>query len=156
MRKLLLILLCLPLLFASCSKDDKGGAAPLPTATPQSVYSVLDISNSPGISDYTFYATSDITNLQVLNGSFSYTSDTKVYTVFPTGTSFPYTIQLQLMTSNPIVGCADIEIRTYHNTNLINIENFQIGYTQITPQQIFCDNLVAQNHFSKQIAIIAD
>ena len=60
------------------------------------------------------------------------------------------------MTSNPIVGCADIEIRTYHNTNLINTENFQIGYLQITPQQIFCDNLVANNQFHKQIAIIAD
>jgi hypothetical protein len=155
MKKLLLILLCLPLLFSSCSKDDKSAPLPTSTSTPQSVYSVIDISNSPGVNDYHFYASSDGTNIQVLSGSFSYTSDTKVYTVFPTGTSFPYNIGLSLLTSTPIVGCADIEIRTYHNTNLINTENFQIGYTQMSPP-IFCDNLVANNVFSKQISIIAD
>ena len=155
MKKYYILLLCLPLLFASCSKDDKGGATPVPSSTPQSVYSVIDISNSPGINDYVFTAPGDGTVIQAPSGSFSYTSDPYEIS-YISGAIFHYTLSFQMITSNPIVGCSDIEIRTYHNTNLINTENFQIGYTQITPQQIFCDHLVAQNHFSKQIAIIAD
>jgi hypothetical protein len=155
MKKYYILLLCLPLLFASCSKDDKGGATPVPSSTPQSVYSVIDISNATPDATYYFGAHSSVTNIQVPSGSFSYTSDTWDVNL-PIGTTFHSVIYLLLTTSPQVIGCSDIEIRTYHNTNLINTENFQIGYTQITPQAIFCNNLVAQNQFSKQIAIIAD
>jgi hypothetical protein len=154
MKKLLLILLCLPLLFASCVKDDKSAPLPTPTSNTQSIYSVLEISNATPNSTYHFTAHSQTTNIQVPSGSFSYTSDTWDVNYLPIGTTFHYHISL-FLTSAGVIGCSDIEIRTYHNTNLINTENFQIGYTSILPI-VYCDNLVAQNQFSKQIAIIAD
>ena len=154
MKNPLLILLFLPLLFASCSKDDKGGATPVPTSTPQSVYSVIDISNATPDATYHFNAHSSPTNIQVPSGSFSYTSDTWDLN-WLSGNTFHYGITLYLTTTPAVIGCSDIEIRTYHNTTLINTENFQIGYTSISPI-VYCDNLVAQNQFYKQIAIIAD
>ena len=89
---------------------------------------------------------------QVLNGSLSYTSDTWTQDWISGGN---LTYMIALNTGDQIIGCADVEIRTYNNTNLINTENFQIGYSQLSPP-IFCDNLVANNSFSKTIQIVAD
>ena len=145
MKKLFYTFLSVSLIFSACN--------PLPNTTlvSQNMYSVIDISNSPD-GTYVFLSGQSSTQLQVLNGSFSYTSDT--WTIdWISGNTISCTIGLQLQ--NQVVGCADVEIRTYNNTNLINTENFQVGYSQLLPL-IFCDNLVANNSFSKVISIVAD
>ena len=74
-KQLLPLLISFSLLLFSCSKDDKAG--PVATSAPQSVYSVVEISNSPGVADtYIFHTSGDPSNqFQVLTGSFSYISD---------------------------------------------------------------------------------
>lgn len=151
-KQLFFLLISFSLLFFSCSKDDKAG--PTPISAPQSVYSVVDISNSPGVADtYLLTTTGDQANLQVLNGSFSYTADSFDINM-PIGGTFPYMIIFNMSTA--AIGCADIEIRTYHNNSLIDTQNFQTGYNQITPQAIFCDPLVANNNFSITLDIEAN
>ena len=146
MKKLFYTFLSVSLIFSACN--------PLPNTTlvSQNIYSVIDISNSPVRTYISLFSGSGVTNFQVLNGSFSYTSDTLTQYWF-SGGNFAYMIALN--TGDQIIGCADVEIRTYNNTNLINTENFQIGYSQLSPP-IFCDNLVANNSFSMNIQIVAD
>ena len=147
MKKLFYTFLSVSLIFSACN--------PLPntTLTSQNIYSVIDISNSPD-GTYSFLSGQSLTQLQVLGGSFSYTGDT--WTIdWISGNTISCSVALQKMTGTQVVGCADVEIRTYNNTNLINTENFQIGYSQLSPP-IFCDNLVANNYFTKVISIVAD
>tara|TARA_B100000242_G_scaffold166637_1_gene119041 strand:- start:168 stop:626 length:459 start_codon:yes stop_codon:yes gene_type:complete len=152
MKKLLYTFLALTIIFSSCEKDNKSAPAPLPVTNTQNTYSVIEITNSPA-GTYAFHSGTSMTNLQVsTGGSLSYTSDMTTLECI-TGTQFNHNIFLSLSTTN--VGCADIEIRTYNNSNLVNTENFQIGYSQLSPN-IFCDNLVANNLFTKLISITAD
>ena len=152
-KQLFPLLISFSLLFFSCSKDDS--STPNVTMVQQSVYSVIEISNSPGLDNYTFSTQGDISNsIQVLNGSFSYTSD--VYDIdLPPGVSFGYIIQF-VKTGEYGLGCADVEIRTYHNNNLIDTRNFQMGYSQITPSVIYCDPLVASLAFTTTLDIEAN
>ena len=144
----------MPLLFTTCKKEDEKSSAPPPSSNAQSVYSVVDITNSPNANDtYNFNVSGSMTGIQVPNGSLSYTSDAYELDYLSGGT-FQYLVSLT-STNNIVVGCADIEIRTYHNNNLINTENFQMGYTQVSPT-VYCDNLVANNSFLKWLSIIAD
>ena len=147
-KQLFPFLISFSLLFFSCSKDDKAGPTPNVTMVQQSVYSVVEISNSPGVADtYVFSTTGDQANLQVLNGSFSYTADS--YDIdLVIGQTFGYMISFIMTTTVPVIGCADIEIRTYHNNSLIDTQIFQTGYTQISGPAIFCDPLVANNSFN--------
>ena len=147
MKELLYTFFSVLLIFSSCNP-----VQPNNTLASQNIYSVIDISNSPERTYNSLFSGTGGTSFQVLNGSFSYTSDTWTQD-WISGQKFPYTIALN--TGDQIVGCADVEIRTYNNTNLINTENFQIGYSQLSPP-IFCDNLVANNSFSKNIQIVAD
>tara|TARA_B100000963_G_scaffold357385_1_gene379461 strand:+ start:689 stop:1147 length:459 start_codon:yes stop_codon:yes gene_type:complete len=152
MKKLLYTFLALTIIFSSCEKDNKSAPAPLPVTNTQNIYSVIEITNSPG-GTYTFNSGSSMTNLQVSSGgSLSYTSDMNIFE-WISGNQLNHSISLLLSTTN--VGCADIEIRTYNNSNLVNTENFQIGYSQFSPN-VFCDNLVANNLFTKSISITAD
>ena len=152
MKKLLYTFLALTIIFSSCEKDNKSAPAPLPVTNTQNTYSVIEITNSPA-GTYTFQSGTSSTNLQVSSGgSLSYTSDMTILE-WITGTQLNHNIYLILSTTN--VGCADIEIRTYNNSNLVNTENFQIGYSQLSPN-VFCDNLVANNQFTKLISITAD
>ena len=155
-KQLFPFLISFSLLFFACSKDDKAGPTPNNTIAPQSVYSVVEISNSPGVDTYNFSNPGDpSTQIQVLTGNFSYTSDTyDIETV--TGHIFHYTITFQMITPAPVIGCADIEIRTYHNNSLIDTQNFQTGYTQISGPAIFCDPLVANNLFQTTLDIEAN
>ena len=152
MKKLLLILMIAPLLFISCNKDDD-----TPdnnnnnTLVSQNLYSVIDISNSP-VRTYSSMFGNSITSFQVLNGNFQYTTDTFTLNWI---SGEIMSIVMSLATADQIIGCADVEIRTYNNNNLVNTENFQIGHSQLSPP-IFCDNLVAGNSFSKTLQIVAD
>ena len=103
---------------------------------------------------YNFNVSGSMSGIQVPNGSFSYTSD--AYELdYNSGSTFQYLVSLGF-TAPVTVGCADIEIRTYHNYNLINTENFQMGYTKVSPTIVYCDNLIANNVFLKYLSIIAD
>ena len=156
-KQLLPLLISFSLLLFSCSKDDKAGPTPNSTIAQQSVYSVVEISNSPGVADtYIFHTSGDPSNqFQVLTGSFSYTSD--IYDInYIIGSVFHYHISFVMTTPGPVIGCADIKITTYHNNNLIDTQIFQVGYTQLTQPAIFCDPLVANNSFNVLVDIVAN
>ena len=144
------------LIFFSCSKDNEDRIPPDSNTSLQSIYSVVDISNSPGIDTYMIWTSgTSQTQIQVLTGSFSYTTD--IWSVaWPIGGILPYSIQIILNSSATVIGCADIEIRTYNNNDLIDTQNFQMGVTQSSPSPIYCDPLVAGNVFTKSLDVIAN
>ena len=143
-KSLLPLLIACPFIFSSCLPDSN--------LAQQSVYSIIEISNSPPAT-YNFSTSGQVTSIQVLNGSFSYTAD-PLELEWLVGRTFSYLISVS--GGGGDIGCADIEIRTYHNNNLIDTQNFQMGYTQLTPDLIFCDNLVASNVFIKTLDVEAN
>jgi hypothetical protein len=151
MKKILLLIFCLPLFLNSCKKEEK---SPANSLNSQEVYSVLEINNSPeGI--FNFWHMGDFTSIQVDSNNIIYTSNNWSL-LLATGNPIAYQYRLDFIPENDNTGCADILIKTYHNNNLINTESFQIGFYQYTPSIIYCDNLVANNIFSKAWTIIAD
>jgi hypothetical protein len=155
MKKLLYTLLAISIIYlASCSKDEKSAPIPTPTSNTQSIYSVLEINNSPkGL--YNFWVMGDFTSIQVDSNFITHDSDNWSL-LLPTGNPIAYQYRLDFYPENDTTGCADILIKTYNNNNLINTESFQIGFYQYVPNIIYCDNLVANNIFSKSWSIIAD
>ena len=155
MKKITYILL-ISIIFLSCQEDNNSvpEPSPLPEINTQNIYSVLEITNSP-VATYNFISGSQNTNLQVnTSDSFSYTSDMTILD-WISGNQLSHSIYLNYIESASIIGCIDIEIKTYNNSNLVNTENFQLGYLSFSPAE-FCDNLVANNLFSKTINITAD
>ena len=76
MKKITYILL-ISIIFLSCQEDNNSvpEPSPLPEFNTQNIYSVIEITNSPGAT-YIFQSGNQSTNLQVnTSGSFSYTSD---------------------------------------------------------------------------------
>jgi hypothetical protein len=161
MKKIACLLLLSLSIFSIYSCSDEEGVISTSgiTMNPQSIYSVLEITNSPD-GTFTFSVLGDYTNIQVTSGNFEYTSDTWEQSQV-SGLTLGYSISLIFSPDYDIygyalLGCADIVVKTYNNNNLINTENFQIGYSQYSPDVIFCDNLVANNHFSKHLSIVAE
>ena len=109
----------------SSCKDNKSASPYNPTMVNQNIYSVIDISNS--------------TDNWILD--------------WVSGNTISYNLSLSFTTQ--FAGCANVEIRTYNNTNLINTENFQIGYSQLSPN-IYCDTSLANNNFNMWLTIVAD
>ena len=151
MKKLLLILFCLPLIFSHCQQN-----TPQPTTINEDIYSVIEIVNSNS-GTYLFQAgpvgDGDLTNIQIPSGNNSqtYTSNNYIYS-HTSSTICTYPIQVVWSPDNQQTGCSDIIIKTYHNNTLVNPETFQMGYTSISPV-VYCNNLVASNQFYKTINI---
>ncbi len=150
MKKLLYTLLAVSTIFSSC-KDNKSASPYNPTMVNQNIYSVIDISNSPQ-GTYSYYTSTSTANFQTLGGSVSHTTDNWILD-WVSGNTISYNLSLSFTTQ--FAGCADVEIRTYNNTNLINTENFQIGYSQLSPN-IYCDTSLANNNFNMWLTIVAD
>ena len=131
-KQLFPLLISFSLLFFSCSKDDKAG--PTPTSVPQSVYSVVEISNSPGVDTYSLTTTGDQTNIQVSNGSFSYTSDSFDINM-PIGGTFQYMIVISIsiklcnIWSAYSVGCSKHSLRSTWEIKITFLYNIVIGVT---------------------------
>jgi len=146
MKKLLLLLLCVPLLFTSCNPNNTSNPAPFIN---YEVYSTLIITNAvPG--RYTFQTSMSTQSIQILPGDSSgiFTNDIFTYETDATNGYMPYTTNLLFLPD--IAGCTDIEIQTFFNGVLFNTDNFQIGYSSFSPN-VACDNTIANNYFMKTI-----
>tara|TARA_B110000467_G_C18328116_1_gene490762 strand:- start:673 stop:1161 length:489 start_codon:yes stop_codon:yes gene_type:complete len=145
---------------SSCSDEEGVISTSEISMNPQSIYSVLEITNSPdGV--YIFQTLTGQTSIQVTAGEFEYTSQSWEQSQV-SGVTLFYSLYLNFSpaynstTGTQELGCADIIIKTFQNANLINTENFQIGYSQQYPDVIYCDNLVANNLFTKNLTLVAD
>ena len=143
MKKIVCILIYSTFLFTSCNQNNTQNPSPFIN---YEAYSTLSITNAvPGT--YFFASATSSQSIHILPGTTSgvFTNDVFTYESVATSGYLSYNIYLSLLPDD--IGCADIEITTYLNGSLFDIQTFQIGHSSLNPN-ITCDSTVA-NIFNK-------
>ena len=138
----------------SCSKDEDVQNYDVPDISTQKVYSEFDISNAPN-GRFDFGWTDGSRSINSDNGVINYIAYGYQLTYIPSA-PFRYHHLLYFYpdtnsSGDYLIGCADITINTFHNDSLIDSENYRLGYEQINPSLILCqDGLSRRKDFLLQ------